>query len=384
MIERPLFYEGQILAAADLSATVDHGRAAIARHERYLHTWGIGDGLELIEVKRKTSTGIDYIEVRVTAGIAVDGRGRQVIVAEGAELDPSRFLDLAVFVKDAWHPVFLVGRDEDAPAEAFTTGACDSSQPRRILEGFEIRFGRPGDADELDLQTAADLTEGPEGDAGAEWKILLGFVKWNNDISQFSEKADSADGIGRRYAGVKADEVVARSGRLTIRSRPADQANTPVVQIDEGDGGTFKFGLQNANGVLRALFTIDASGNVVAEGSVKGAKASVWVESGVAFDGELLPLPAGVTQTMVDDGVVIVHPHVTPHYPPPALPPPAAAATDVWMAIPLECEVVEGRRLHCRFEWVLANAAAATPRRMVLGAADYTLSVSTPPASATP
>ena len=45
--ERPAFFEGQILAAADLTSAVDYGRGQAARHERYLHDWGIAEGLEL-------------------------------------------------------------------------------------------------------------------------------------------------------------------------------------------------------------------------------------------------------------------------------------------------------------------------------------------------
>ena len=45
IIERPTFYEGQILAGADLNAAVDHARGQLARHERYLHLWGVAEGL---------------------------------------------------------------------------------------------------------------------------------------------------------------------------------------------------------------------------------------------------------------------------------------------------------------------------------------------------
>ncbi len=36
-VVRPTFYEGEILPAADLIATVDSSRAQLARHERYVH-----------------------------------------------------------------------------------------------------------------------------------------------------------------------------------------------------------------------------------------------------------------------------------------------------------------------------------------------------------
>ena len=47
MIQRPTFYEGQILGSQDLSRSVEYCREQDSRHERYLHTWGLAYGLEL-------------------------------------------------------------------------------------------------------------------------------------------------------------------------------------------------------------------------------------------------------------------------------------------------------------------------------------------------
>src|SRR2546430_15504766 len=45
--QRPRYFEGQVLAAADLTAAVDYARNRAARHDRYLHDWGIAEGLAL-------------------------------------------------------------------------------------------------------------------------------------------------------------------------------------------------------------------------------------------------------------------------------------------------------------------------------------------------
>ena len=72
-IARPVFYEGQILGAVDLQAAVEYSRGQEARHERYLHTWGIASGLELspkakqVEVNNNT---IDYQEIWLSPGLA--------------------------------------------------------------------------------------------------------------------------------------------------------------------------------------------------------------------------------------------------------------------------------------------------------------------------
>ena len=44
-IERPVYYEGQYLGAADLQVGLDYLRGQEARHLRTAHTWGILEGL---------------------------------------------------------------------------------------------------------------------------------------------------------------------------------------------------------------------------------------------------------------------------------------------------------------------------------------------------
>jgi hypothetical protein len=44
-IDRPRFFEGQYLGAADLAACVDYTRIRSARHELGAHVWGIAAGL---------------------------------------------------------------------------------------------------------------------------------------------------------------------------------------------------------------------------------------------------------------------------------------------------------------------------------------------------
>ena len=46
-VTRPIFFEGQRLAATDLDEVVDYGRAKRERHDRYVHRWGIVTGLDL-------------------------------------------------------------------------------------------------------------------------------------------------------------------------------------------------------------------------------------------------------------------------------------------------------------------------------------------------
>ena len=112
-IARPLFYEGQVLAAADLTASLEYLRAQVARDRRYLHTPGIAFGLTLTGRPRTTSGGTKYQDVTLAPGVAIDSTGLQVVVTEEMRLDERIFDDSRVQVNDAaaWYPVFLRGRN---------------------------------------------------------------------------------------------------------------------------------------------------------------------------------------------------------------------------------------------------------------------------------
>jgi hypothetical protein len=79
-IERPVFFDSQILGAADLTGGIEYHRGQTARHNRYLHLWGIADGLEA-EAK-PASDGGDYVEIWIDPGMAIDTSGREIVLAE--------------------------------------------------------------------------------------------------------------------------------------------------------------------------------------------------------------------------------------------------------------------------------------------------------------
>jgi len=350
-IERPIFYEEQILAPADLTADVEHARGQMARHTRYHHLWGIATGLELTGEDKSTTEGKSYKEITLGVGLAVDAWGREIVLEAAETLDPELFIELNVFTgKDDWHPVFLMGAEKDPTSAPLDLGSCDDDSVNRKLESAEVTFGRPGDEVEIEEQPAAGVADGP-GDGG--WKILLGFVKFDDDLDLFTDVTDSSEGTGRRYVGVRADEIEAQSGKLTIRSRPSDQTGTPLLVMDESDGGKLQFGLQASGGGITPVFTVDSKGNVTAEGTVSGLLTSgTLVESGVAFDGMMIPLPVGITDDEVADGKVVLHIHVSLH----TVKRPSGTLGHVTVALPVECRV-DGRRVHCRVAEVSFNPA---------------------------
>jgi hypothetical protein len=306
-LERPTFFDGQYVAAADLTAIVDHDQQHAARHSRLLHDWGIADGLTL---KMKTSGSTSYVEVQ--KGMAIDGTGREVIVPGRTRLSESLFAQInsASTQPGASYPVFLRGKDGPAPQPVVAPAACNTNgQPTRVDETFEITFGHIGDAS---LEPPSpDVTAGPGPDGPTYWNILLGFVQW--DGQHFTGTSDSADGVSRRYAGVRADSVAAGGGMLELRPDRTPESGNIGLTL----GGTppgLRFGVYKSDGSIDAQLTVTADGNITANGAVKGKAVTGQpsVQSGTATDGVILQLPPGITQADVDGGQAVLHIFVTP------------------------------------------------------------------------
>jgi hypothetical protein len=358
--ERPTFFEGQVLAAEDLTSTVEYSRAEVARHERYLHDWGIAEGLELTQ-NTKTDSGGKYVEVMLGAGLAIDGTGREIVVPAPVMLNTSDFIrdNGASPQSGAYYPVLLQGADNDAPAPALTAGACGpATQPTRKQEGYVVTYGGLGADPLLNEPSVPDVNAGPVPAPGqGPWTIQLGSVQWHSKRKKFTDANDA----GRRYAGVMADTVAARSGTLTLQAQPSPAPGQPVLAL--GGDPPFTFGLYKGGNAIDPRLTVSAEGNVVATGTIKGALApgEMAVQSGTATDGVIIPLPPGVTDSQVASGAVTLYLHLTPHTP-------QSTAQNSWY-VPVKCDVDSNRQLTCLVLHGSGTAFSTTGPQS--GAADY-------------
>lgn len=340
---RPTFHEGQVLAAADLAATVEHARAAAARHARHLHDWGIADGLGLVtEDRTDPVTNVRFVEVSVSAGLAVDGTGREIVVPEPVVLSEADFNEVNGADQPGdeppLYPVFLsaVDRAQSATGPASCAGAGGQT---RVAETYQILFGRLGDE-----RLVADQQPPPVGTAPADppvrWLVLLGYVRWTE--GHFTSVTDSARNVGVRYAGVRADTVAARSDTLSLRTQNEVQEGKPALVLSGEDPPSLVFGLYQASGTVSPLMTVAANGNLTIAGSFSGriSTGSVLVTSGTATDGMVLPLPSGVAPEEVADGRVSLHVYVTPRV--------LATKTASELQSAAEATVDGERRVRCR------------------------------------
>lgn len=360
---RPAFHEGQVLAAADLSATVEYARGRSARYARHLHEWGIAEGLGLLTQPRTDPlTNARHVEVSVEPGIALDGAGRDVVITEPVVLRESDFEEVngADQPTDEPYPVFLTAADRE-PAQLPGPVSCSGSATKtRVEESYQILFGRLGD-ERLVAEQRPPAIGAPPADPPARWLVLLGYVQWTD--GHFSGVATTARGVAARFAGVRADTVSARSGALTLRTGPETQEGKPALVLSGGEAPSLVFGLYQGGGAVAPLMTVAANGNLTIEGSFSGRMpaGSTQVISGTATDGMLLPLPSGITAQQVADGRVVIHVQLTPHTP---------RLTDATLFSPVEATVDGERRVRCR---VRLYNPLVTPAQVVEepGAVDF-------------
>jgi hypothetical protein len=252
--ERPRFYEGQYLEAADLTAAVDYSRTQLSRAMLAAHRWGIALGLDLTEVDGPNST----VDVFIQPGYAWDGFGRPILVPEPTKLSRALFslFDAAFTPANPAPPPVLVDvwlnyaeMMTQGPRPGFQT--CDTADAfARVQESFRIEVGPRAALNSqrdpveiagrlVDAATALstfDSTAAPvvDGDVPQQslpvadtnrWLIPLGVVSWQPGNPGRFTKRDAAgldrSARTRQYCGAVAGSIEANGGHVTVHDRSA-------------------------------------------------------------------------------------------------------------------------------------------------------------------
>lgn len=136
-LERPAFFDGQRLTAADLTAVQAYHRELRWLHNRSLHNWGIAFGLAVTGLRGERT-------VRIQPGYALDCKGRDLILSEPLEMSippeagdgsggPALYYLTASYAEDA-----------DLTPQT-RNGTCGSSGAVRRPEEPIIRWQNPDD-----------------------------------------------------------------------------------------------------------------------------------------------------------------------------------------------------------------------------------------------
>ncbi|QBX35179.1 hypothetical protein E4191_11090 [Paracoccus liaowanqingii] len=352
-VTRPIFAEGQILQAAQLDqlAAIPRGRAE--RHNRLVHRPGIVNGLMLSPEPAEDSFGNAFSRVFLDPGLAIDGYGREILLTERTELSASRFRQSIgnTIAEETPYPVFVVSQYRAVTGAGGATDACGpGSAGGGVEEGFELRFGQPGD--ETQDQVAPAVSGKPSEEEGSsDWMVLVGFVTWSAAAQSFADVDAETAQRHRPSAGVNAATVAGDDAIVQLQPKGALLPGDTVLQVSQtANGPELCFGtFKGAGRPVDPLLKVNAAGDVTAKGALTGKRTgnSVQVESGIASDGTILPLPQGVTAQQVLEGKATVHVTVSPMIDPAYAPDP----TRDFAALVQECRVDADRRVHCRIAW---------------------------------
>jgi hypothetical protein len=348
---RPAFSEGQILGAGELNAHVTYDRLGAALHERTEHLWGVAAGLQLAEIQKTTASGDRYVDLQLLPGRAVDRLGRVIVLTDALDIEPSLFTDqIATPTATDAYPVYVQAIDRPRAGDT-RPGSCATANPTQIEESLQISFDGPGTEISVLEQDPAPVTDGLGVPALSD-KVLVGWVRWNDKLARFAKVETSSEGRGIRHVGVVASEVVAPGGALGLRTRPGGARFALTVSESSTGGCELRFGKQDGNNPVSSAFSVDEKGNVTYQGTLNPAPAAhVLAESGVAFDGVRLPLPAGVSEDQVSQGKMRIHALLTPV---PVLPREVVfedGTRSTGFPLVVRCLLDEDRRVRCQVRW---------------------------------
>lgn len=227
---RARFRERQVLRAADLQAEQSYLVAMRRRHNVGAHGWGVVRGLELV-----VAVGGLYVE----PGMAVDGYGRELFVAERLALPPQAFDELDSAQLDVWL-VYDRGEEVAAPRGRFD---CGQGRGNRWREHSRLRLtaARESDPRAPEQVPDADLNFGPHrdppDDPAREWPVFLGtFGRVPADLTKdFTYTAAYA---ARPYASLVGQSVDApsKSARMQVAEELAGQTQRFSVAVPDAAG----------------------------------------------------------------------------------------------------------------------------------------------------
>jgi len=350
---RPTYSEGQILGASDLNAQLTYERLGAVLHDRTEHLWGVAQGLALTATSNTDTGGNKFVDVSLSPGRAVDRLGRSIVATTAVPLDPAAFLQqIANPGKTDFFPVFIQAIDVPQPGSS-QPGKCAVSLTTRIEESLQVSFGNPGSEIAILDQDPATVDEG-FGTPGLADKVLVGWVQFAADpVNKFTAVAARANGIAVRYVGVVASDVVAGGGALTLHTRSGGARFTLSLAENPSGGCLLAFGKQDGANPIVPTFSVDEKGNVTYAGTLSPAPVSkTQAESGIAYDGVRLPLPAGVTEDQFAQGKVRAHILVTPWPHPPTRQIMPDGKSLVALPFVETCSVDDDRTVRSSIRWV--------------------------------
>jgi hypothetical protein len=201
MSERPRYYEGEYLRAFDFDAEQSYHLEMRRRLNLALHLWGIVEGLELL--MGADEAGGTKGQAYISAGIAIDAYGREIIVPANHPLADD--LENNRITGAGTYSVWLAYRRELATLPEGSYRLCNATdQFTRWQESFEvlIKDSALANPNPPEPEAFEALSDDPEK---SPWLVRLGevFVDPSNPLQKVTNPANT----GRIYIGLRAQRI---------------------------------------------------------------------------------------------------------------------------------------------------------------------------------
>jgi hypothetical protein len=211
-ITRVHYFDQQFLRKQEFEVEQAYHLHMRRRHNIAHHTWGIVFGLKLV---------MEENVPLVTPGLAVDGYGREIILAQTQPLPTALFDEKDSDVLDVWILYDRVGSDNAPAGYASCQNGSEADyyrwQERPLLyldvpdpaypDRRQPKRVPPGEWQFPPHQNAPD-------DAQKDWPVFLGQIHREGDAPEFEYTTVSGD---RPYAGLRGEQITSPSGRARVQ-----------------------------------------------------------------------------------------------------------------------------------------------------------------------
>ncbi|MEU8243901.1 hypothetical protein AB0C07_37075 [Actinoplanes missouriensis] len=223
-MSRSVFEDGRILRTSDFVADQADHLNRHRLHNNGQHRWGIVAGLEIVNTRG---------ELAVEAGRAVDGYGRDLVLAGPQALDLRQFEQREVDEVDVW----LVYQQNRLEVRGGVDRVSDGARIELRDADGALDARRPKEVPRTDLDAAAPVTT---DDPKRLWPVYLGRIIRNSGQEDGEPVLELGD---RPYAGLIG---------ATVRS-PLQKE--PWIDLGAGTSGTLevRFEEETADGVQTAV-----------------------------------------------------------------------------------------------------------------------------------
>lgn len=144
-LERPSFFDGQLLAASDLAAIYDFHREVRWLHNRALHAWGIAVGLDATGAKGDRA-------ITITPGYAIDCLGHDIVLARTTTIGVPPIAGAPAGGPATRYLTVSYAADDQLAVSESRGGSCGAEGAVRRDEAPLVRWQDPADVTSADAR----------------------------------------------------------------------------------------------------------------------------------------------------------------------------------------------------------------------------------------